>query len=78
MARYFFHLHNDLYVEDEEGRECADFEEAQATAFAEARVMASSSVRDGHLDLSHGISVTDERGQRVMFVRFGDAVEVVP
>lgn len=78
MARFYFHLHNDTYVEDEEGRDCPSFEDARAIAVSEARVMASSSVREGHLDLSDAIAVTDERGQQVLFVRFGDAVVVRP
>ena len=76
MARYFFHLHNDTYVEDEEGRECSSLDEVRLIAVSEARVMASINVREGHLDLSHAISVTEEHGQEMLVVRFGDAVVV--
>lgn len=78
MARYYFHLQNGIYTEDEEGRECASFEMVRDAALSEARAMASSNVGDGHLILSHAVTVTDERGQQVLVVRFGDAVEVRP
>ncbi len=78
MSRYFFHLHDSHFTQDEEGRECPSLESARAAAIAEARVMASSNVIEGHLDLSHSVSVTDVRGQQVLTVCFGDAVEVRP
>jgi hypothetical protein len=76
MARYFFHLHNDSFTQDEEGRECAGLEDARTAAIQEARVMASSYVLQGHLDLSHFIEVADSTGQRVLVVPFGEAVAV--
>jgi hypothetical protein len=78
MARYFFHLHNDVETYDEEGRECDSIEAAREAAISEARVMASSSVLEGHLVLSHNVAVTDARGRQVLVVRFGDAVSVQP
>jgi hypothetical protein len=78
LPRYFFHLHNDQYTEDEEGRECPNLECAREAAVAEARTMAASSVAEGHLDLSHFVRVTDARGRQVLTVTFGDAVAVRP
>lgn len=78
MSRYYFHLQNDMYVEDEEGRECSSLEAVRAAAVAEARVMASSSVIEGQLNLSHAVNVTDSSGRPVLTIRFGDAVEVRP
>lgn len=76
LSRYFFHLHNDCYTEDEEGRECPDLDSAREAALAEARTMAATSVVEGHLDLSHFVRVTDVRGREVMTVSFADAVAV--
>ena len=49
MPRYFFHLHNDLDVRDEEGRELPDIESALRAAGEDARTMAAESVRMGTL-----------------------------
>ena len=76
MSRYFFHLHNDTYTQDEEGRECASLEDARLAAIEEAKVMAASSVADGHLNLSHWVEVTDAQGRQALVVRFGDAIEI--
>jgi len=76
MPRYFFHLHNDIEILDEEGRECADLDIARREAFSEAREMAARSVREGHLKLSHSISVTDSAGETVVIATFGDAVRI--
>jgi PHD/YefM family antitoxin component YafN of YafNO toxin-antitoxin module len=77
MPRYFFHLHNDLDVLDHEGYELASPEAAQLQAEREARVMASESVlTKGRLMLSHSIEVTDEAGEPVTVVRFGDVITV--
>ena len=67
MARYFFHLHNDVHTRDEEGRECASLEAAREAAFSEARVMASSSVLEGHLvtyELNKAQRVVDMGGEQ--------------
>lgn len=74
--RYFFHLHNDIESFDEEGRELADTEAAHAHAVDEARVMASDSVRKGHLDLSHSVEVANEAKESLLKVTFGEAVKV--
>jgi len=77
MPRYFFHLYNGLATTDEEGRELPDAGSARRAAEREAREMAAQSVQShGHLDLAHYVEVTDERGQVVARVRFGEAVTV--
>lgn len=77
MPRYFFHLHNDLEVLDSEGKVLASREAARLQAEREARVMASESVLTrGSLVLSHSIEVTDEAGEPVTVVRFGDVITV--
>jgi len=77
MARYFFHLHNDLETRDREGVELPDPGAARKMAEREARAMAAHNVSHGHLALSHSIEVTDLQGATVCTVRFGDVVEVL-
>jgi len=76
MARYFFHLHNDLETRDEEGIELPDLATARAVAAREARAIAADNVSNGHLVLSHSIEVCDERGSVVCRLRFGDVIEI--
>ena len=74
--RYFFHLHNDIEVTDEEGRELPDLDAAISHARQEALVMAGESASHGHLNLSHCIEVTDTDGASLKKVTFGDVVNV--
>jgi hypothetical protein len=77
MPRYYFHLHNDLATTDEEGRELDDIGAARRAAEEDAREMAARSVQcHGHLDLGHYVEVTDEGGNSVVRVRFGEAVAI--
>jgi hypothetical protein len=77
MPRYFFHLHDDLPVPDEEGIELADLEAAKACGIREARSVAADQVREGKLDLSHRIDVADEQSVVVHTIRFADAIDIV-
>lgn len=77
MPRYFLHLHNDTDTIDEEGCELPDTAAAMAKARSEAQNMAAHSVEScGHLMLDHYVRVTDELGDIVGTVTFGEAVEV--
>jgi len=76
MARYFFHLHNDLETIDEEGIELADLAAVRAVAEHEARAIAAQNVVHGHLALSHRIEVCDASGATVLVVRFGDVIAI--
>lgn len=76
MPRFFFHLHNDLEVIDDEGRELTDIEAAREAAERDALQMAAESVRHGHLARSHYIEVTDEAGTALFRVTFGEMVDV--
>jgi hypothetical protein len=76
VPRYFFHLFNDVDTPDEEGRELPDAESARIAAQEDARTMAAESVRAGHLDVSHSVEVTDESGQHLFSVTFGEVVEI--
>jgi hypothetical protein len=76
MPRYFFHLYNDIYAQDEEGRELPDLEVAHANAVREARELMMETLSKGELDLSHRIEVTDETGAVLATITFGEAVLV--
>ncbi|WP_342250144.1 DUF6894 family protein [Sphingomonas sp. OTU376] len=77
MARYFFHLFNDVDTIDEDGTDCLNDTAAIARARAEAVAMAAASITaHRHLVLSHSVQVLDEAGRNVATVRFGDVVTV--
>ena len=77
MPRFFFHLHNDIETTDDEGMELPDLRGARQMAEENAREMAAESVRLGRLDLGHSIEVTDERGDTVLTVTFGQAIKII-
>jgi len=78
MARYFFNLYNDETSLDEEGTELPDDSAAREWAKLEVRYMASESVKaHAHLVLHHHVIVTNEAGEEVTTVRFGDVVSVM-
>ncbi len=76
MPRFYFHLHNDMYTHDEEGREFRDVDAAHGAAVEDARQMAAESVRAGHLDLTHYVEVTDDSDRSLLRVTFGDVVTI--
>jgi hypothetical protein len=77
MPRYFFHLRNDLSVDDEEGIELPDLESARARAERYALDMSAASVLEHRkLNLHHRIEVADETGRLVLTVKFGDVLSV--
>ena len=78
MPRYFFHLHNDVDTEDEEGQALAGETEARARAAKYAREMVCESIRqNGHVNLDHSIVVAGEDGAELFTVRFGEVFEVI-
>jgi len=77
MTRYFLHLHNDIDAPDEEGQDFPDDRSALDCAMRCARDIASSAVREGHLDLNHFIVCVAEDGREIGVVRFDDAVRVI-
>ncbi len=72
VARFYFHLRNDVSVDDEEGREFPDLAAAHSWAIEMARDMACASIREGHLNPGHYVFATDEQGQEVTRVSFRD------
>lgn len=79
MPRYFFHLHNDDDIIDDEGVELADLAAAAVRGRANAVVMAAASITE-HQRLfgEHRIDVADHAGEVVFSVRFRDVIEIKP
>jgi len=76
MPRFYFHLKNDLIVDDLEGRELSDIEAALGEARRDVRALAAEQVRQGRLVLHHHIDIADPTGRVVATVTFGDAMEI--
>jgi hypothetical protein len=76
LPRYFFHVFDDIIAQDEEGVELPNLAAARLQAVKGARDLMTEQVRHGHLELSHWIDVTDERGDKVLTITFRDAVDV--
>jgi hypothetical protein len=76
MPRFFFHLHNDIHAEDSDGVELPDVAAMRDYATANARELVCASVRRGHLNLGHYLRVTDEDGQEVLKLRFGESLTI--
>ena len=77
MARYYFHLRNDLSVDDEEGEEYPTLEAARERAVQYALDMSAASVvEERKLNLHHRIDVADSDGRIVFAVEFGDVVKI--
>jgi hypothetical protein len=77
MPRYYFHLHNDLDVPDEEGSEHSNLEAARAYAAEQIRGVAGEMLKEaGRLLLSHFITIEDERGTVLDTVYFRDVLNI--
>ena len=77
MPRYFFHLHDDLDVVDEDGSELPDPSAARAKAVREARLLMCELLnREGRIALHHRIDIEDDQGAVLASVPFRDAVRI--
>ena len=76
MPRFYFHLRNDLEVDDEEGIEIPDLAAAREYALFNARSIAAENVHKGHLNLSHRIEIADDAQRIVGTVTFRDAITI--
>ena len=79
MPRYYFHLHNDVDVPDDEGTDLPDLAAARAYAVKQAQQLIGETVKDqARIVLSHRIDVEDEQHSVVATVQFRDVVKVEP
>ena len=76
VPRYYFHVYDDIVAHDDEGLELPNLAAARLQGIKGARDLMSEQVRHGYVELSHWIDVTDEHGEAVLSVKFGDAVDV--
>ena len=78
MPRYFFHVHDDMIVEDEEGRELPDEAIARENAVEEAQILICESIRrHGSVNMDHSIVVADEDGAELFAVMFREAFQIL-
>jgi len=76
MPNFRFHVINDIDAPDDEGEELFNLAAAHLKAIDYARDLASSSVRQGRLDLKHRIDIEDDAGKILMTVTFGEAIDL--
>jgi hypothetical protein len=77
MPRFFFHLRNDMSVDDEEGREFPDAGAARLQAVEYAVDMSAASILEHRkINLHHRIEMADESGEILATVEFGDVISV--
>lgn len=77
MPRFFFHLRDDMSVDDEEGQELPDVAAARLRAFKYAVDMSANSILEHQkVNLHHSIEVADETKQVILTVEFGDVITV--
>lgn len=75
MPRFYFHLANDMFVRDHQGRDLPNREAARAEAIKAARdILAATILEQGKINFEHRIDVVDEAGEAVLSVKFGDVV----
>jgi hypothetical protein len=74
---FYFHFHNGVLTPDEEGRSFPDRAAALRAAQQDALGLAAAYVRQGYLDFSHYVEVTDSSGNCLFKVTFRDVVDVI-
>lgn len=77
MALFYLNIRNGIgYVKDEEGHDYADIEAARAQAMVGIRSLISEEAKTGLLDLTGAIEITDDSGNLLCFVSFGEAMDL--
>jgi hypothetical protein len=77
VPRFYFHLHNDLDVPDDEGVDLPDLEGAVEYARCSARGTMAQTLKDeGHINFKHWIDVEDGQGNVLATVKFAHSVRV--
>ena len=79
VPMFYFDLHNDMDVPDNEGADLPDLEAAIGRASCQARALVCEMAKEmGRIDLRHRIDIEDGGGVVLETVRYGDVVEVRP
>ena len=76
MPRFFFHIVDGRIVQDEEGQEFANLEDAKADAVASARAIMRDALWEGRLPLNESIQIADDQGHILTVIRFRDTVTI--
>ena len=77
MPRFYFHLHNDIDVPDEEGKELPDLNGARIWAECQARMLIGQIAKEqGRVVLHHRIDIEDEYGLVGDTVWFRDVLQI--
>lgn len=74
--RFFFRIENSVEVDDHEGQELPGLLEARRIAVQAARELAAEAVKEGAINLGHGIVIEDERHQPLLKVTFGEVITI--
>ena len=76
MPRFYFHLkHGGQLINDPEGSELADAEQARVEAIKAAREIVGAAIRFGIEPPSHAIAVVDSKGEEIIAIPL---TEVLP
>ena len=76
VPRFYFHIRNDMDVQDDEGLLLEDLEAVREVALESARGLICERVNEGHLNLDHYIEVADERGDVVLKLTYRDSFTI--
>ena len=78
MPRFFFHVHNDIDADDEEGVELPASTDLRAyTRDCICGLICDSIKRHERLNLDHYVLVTNEVGQDVLKLTFREAFTII-
>jgi hypothetical protein len=76
VPRYFFSVYDDVISHDEEGIELPNEAAARLQALIGARDIIAAQVKRGYLVRSHWIDVSDEQGEVLFSVSFGESIDI--
>jgi hypothetical protein len=78
MAKYYLHLHNSHgEAEDEEGIEAHSLAAAREVAITGIRDLMSSEAKNGAINLTGRIDITDGMGKVLVQIPFASALKVI-
>ena len=78
MERYFYHINNgNGYTRDEEGQELPHDRSVREIALLSVRSLIGDELKNGTIDLTGRIEVTDADGACVLQLPFTNAVEIL-
>ncbi len=79
MSRYYLHIRCESeFIEDDEGAEFVNLEDARLEAVRSIRSLASGDIQDGFLDMDQRIEIMGSDGGQLATVSFSDAITVRP